>query len=114
MTDAETTNKYPTADAIDSMSTATLRAGAIRLGLSDYETRKTVASFDIPDEVLNHAGALTAIENTLKVLKAAYKDADPRITREYGTAIALKVWTDDSTLRYHLKRKVADLSETDA
>lgn len=104
----------PTDDAIDNMSTATLRAGAIKLGLADYLTRRTVASFDLSDEVINHGGAFNAIENVLKVLKVAYKEGEPVVRRDYGMTLALQVWQDDDTLRSYLKREVAKRREADA
>lgn len=90
-----------TDEEITDLPPAELHAAAAAL-LDDYARRRTVATVVMSDAVLGHSGALTAIDDTLSVLRRAYADRDPQVKIRFGD-IELHVRLDDDGLRDNLR-----------
>jgi hypothetical protein len=81
-----------------------LRRWAANLDL--YNRKTDVATFRLSSEVIGTAGALTAIDKLVNVLKVAYADREPDVTNAYGSQIEVKVWETDEGLRTSLKYRL--------
>lgn len=91
--------------ALDTQALRTLATTALR----SYDLRSTVASIALRPEVIEHAGALSAVDKLVQVLKAAYKGQEVQISHRYGTSVEVTVWNEDEQLRSSLSyaRRVA-------
>lgn len=93
-----------TEDDILRWDTVDLRRWAENLDL--YNRRTDVASFRLSPEVIGQAGALTAIDKLVAVLKSAYADRDPEVTNAYGSEVSVRVWETNESLRTSLKYRL--------
>jgi hypothetical protein len=109
-----------TDDIVDNASQQMLRAWAEHFISEHWGVRQEVATVKLSDTVVNTPGALTAIDNLFGTLVSAYRkdNQDPkRVKPVYGNSLDLTIWSDDDTLRYHLKaeaRKARDAMDNEA
>jgi|SRR5690606_35603381 len=92
-----------TDDVIDNASTEELRQMALDHDLGLHERRMTVLDVTITPELVQHVGALTALDQCLRAVKEAHKDLEPLVQSRYGAAYEVTCWRTDDNLRHALK-----------
>lgn len=88
----------------DNLNTATGNVrGWAEVMLTDWQRTETIVTLPVTKEITGTDGALTAIDNLLKVLKKAYANRGPHTTDRYG-AIEFRVWYPDTDLLTKIKQ----------
>jgi hypothetical protein len=86
-----------TSQQLEEMPTKVLRQLAER-DLPDYSRLSTVITIELTTEVIEHRGAMEAIDRFLKVAETAYIGREPKLRYRYNN-VEVAVWRSDSELR---------------
>ena len=86
-----------TSQQLAEMPTRILRQLAAR-DLADYARLSTVITIELTTEVIEHRGAMEAIDRFLKVAETAYVGREPKLQYRYNN-VEVAVWRSDMELR---------------
>jgi hypothetical protein len=88
-------------EEIDKLPTKQLRELA-EIALTDWMKYADVARVQMTNDVMNHPGALKAIDSFFDAMRAVYRNRELRIKNSHGT-VELSVYAPDDELRQYLK-----------